>query len=188
MFNDIVEVRDLLDSDFNLALIEILQNQRSWTIDPERKDPETYKNDITLTSYCDSGFVLPAYSKYQNAYLNNHNENLTIIAKLIFHSALMKLERRGILFKNLELDRVMFNYYNRSSCAIWHRDVLDKTNYCSFLYYLNTCDGYTEFEDRKIYSESGKGVFFDSGIRHKGVGPTEDKKRFTLNIVFEYEI
>jgi hypothetical protein len=189
MIDKMIELNNLFDLDFNLELINLIQNQRSWILDPESRHLSSYENEIESSSvYCDSGFVLLSYAKSQIDYLNNHNANLTDISKIIFNVSIKKLKTMNVFFKHIELDRIMFNYYNRSSCGTWHEDMPNTNNYCSFLYYLNTCDGYTEFENIKINSESGKGVFFNSNMRHRGVGPTKDKRRFTLNITFRYEL
>jgi hypothetical protein len=190
MIGKIIEVENILDSDFNDSIIETLKVQRSWQIDPidsiypvDTKFQEHYYAE----KYSDSGFILQSYSKYQDEYMNTHNNNLNVIAKLIVASFLKKLQKGGVIFDEIDVNRFYWNYYNRSSCGKWHQD-FNEPNFCSLIYYLNTCDGYTEFEDRKIISNAGKAVMFDSHLWHRGMGPTKNQQRYTLNIIFEYKL
>lgn len=51
------------------------------------------------------------------------------------------------------------------------------------IYYVNTCNGYTKFEDgTKEYSEKGKVIMFDQGIKHAGTNTTNEKRRMVINI------
>lgn len=53
------------------------------------------------------------------------------------------------------------------------------------IFYLNTCNGYTEFFDNektKVYSQENKVVIFNSQIQHRAVSQTDNKRRIVLNI------
>lgn len=52
------------------------------------------------------------------------------------------------------------------------------------IYYVNTNDGYTEFQKskEKILSEENKIVIFDSKLKHRAVSPTNEQYRFVINI------
>lgn len=51
------------------------------------------------------------------------------------------------------------------------------------IFYLNTNNGYTEFEDgSKIPSIENTLVSFDSSVRHTGVGQTDEEVRLVLNM------
>ncbi len=51
------------------------------------------------------------------------------------------------------------------------------------IYYLNTNNGYTEFEDgTMIESIANRLVVFDNGQRHRGVSCTDEKSRYVLNL------
>ena len=63
----------------------------------------------------------------------------------------------------------------------FHNDVLNFTCKTAILY-LNTNDGYTEFEDgTKIKSVENRFVEFDSTIKHTGVTQTDTQTRVLLN-------
>lgn len=49
--------------------------------------------------------------------------------------------------------------------------------------YLNSNNGYTEFEDsEKVISERGRMVYFPSTLKHRAVGTSDKKIRLVLNI------
>ena len=50
--------------------------------------------------------------------------------------------------------------------------------------YLNTCNGYTKFEEsgEKVYSVENRFVTFPSQLRHTGSSCTDQKSRLVLNI------
>ena len=50
------------------------------------------------------------------------------------------------------------------------------------IYYVNTCNGYTEFEDgSKVESVKGRFVEFPNKIKHRGVSQTDTKYRIVIN-------
>ena len=50
------------------------------------------------------------------------------------------------------------------------------------VYYINTCNGYTEFKTgEKIKSVSNRMVIFDSKTEHQGVSATDEKRRIVIN-------
>lgn len=52
------------------------------------------------------------------------------------------------------------------------------------VYYINTNDGYTRFEDtdEKVYSVENRLVMFDGHRKHTGTNTTNEKRRIVLNI------
>lgn len=53
------------------------------------------------------------------------------------------------------------------------------------IFYLNTCNGYTEFFDEKktkVFSQENKAVIFNSQTNHRAVSQTDNKRRIVLNI------
>ena len=51
------------------------------------------------------------------------------------------------------------------------------------LYYLNTCDGYTAFEDgQKIQSVQNRLIKFPGNLKHTGTSTSNKKCRYVLNI------
>lgn len=50
------------------------------------------------------------------------------------------------------------------------------------IFYVNTCDGYTEFEDgARIESVANRFIMFSNDIEHRGVSQTDSKYRIVIN-------
>ena len=61
----------------------------------------------------------------------------------------------------------------------WHSDFPNMT---TAIYYLNTCDGYTKFENGKISnSVANRIVIFDSNLKHTGTSCTDSPGRLLIN-------
>jgi len=90
------------------------------------------------------------------------------------------------LFENLiyklkpsALIRVRLNLYPKTGKkweTVFHTDVDDIKNYRTAIFYLNTNNGYTVFENKKIKSEENTLVDFDGNTLHKAVSSTDNKK------------
>jgi len=175
---------NIFDDDTNKIIIKYLEKQQGW-----RLDADFYNENLNydIGNHSDTGMLLLSYSSQQSQYMNQHNVNINTLGRLILDKILMKIE--PIKFTNFKLNRFLWNYYNKSSTGIAHSDmdIFATDNYCSIIYYLNTCDGYTMIGDKKYESKSGSCVLFDSKDMHYGVGPTNDKKRFVLNIMLSYD-
>ena len=53
------------------------------------------------------------------------------------------------------------------------------------IYYLNKCNGYTQFDDdkkTKVFSESNKLAVFNCKLKHKTVSQTDENRRLLINI------
>ncbi len=62
----------------------------------------------------------------------------------------------------------------------------DYDNITTAVYYLNSCNGWTEFEDGgKVESVANRMLIFDSNLIHGGVSCTDQKTRIVIN--FNYE-
>ena len=60
---------------------------------------------------------------------------------------------------------------------------IDYPDITTAVYYLNTCDGYTLFEDgTKVNSVENRIVIFDSNMRHTGTSCTNEAGRLVMNI------
>ena len=69
----------------------------------------------------------------------------------------------------------------------WHYDVSMNNKPCTFMttaiYYVNTCDGYTEFEDgTKVECVANRLVRFPSDIKHRGVSQLDSKVKSVINL------
>lgn len=77
------------------------------------------------------------------------------------------------------LIRIRLNLYpktGKSFETVFHTDVDDIKNYRTAIFYLNTNNGYTVFENKKIKSEENTLVDFDGSTLHKAISSTDDKK------------
>tara|TARA_B100000131_G_scaffold45083_1_gene40350 strand:+ start:346 stop:858 length:513 start_codon:yes stop_codon:yes gene_type:complete len=66
----------------------------------------------------------------------------------------------------------------------FHTDFLGSIldNMYTGVYYVNTCDGYTEFESgEKCQSIHNKMIIFPSRLKHRGTSCTDDKARVVIN-------
>ena len=114
------------------------------------------------------------------------------LGDLIMHSY---IRRSKWNYHNVQRHRYMWNYYSASSTCLKHQDRplypdgtnLDGIQFASAVYYLNTCDAYTEIEGERFPSVEGTFVCFDSMDWHLAVADTnQGARRFTFNIMFEY--
>ena len=72
----------------------------------------------------------------------------------------------------------IFEHGYHNDCAKSHMHMFE-----SAVFYLNTNDGYTCFEDgTKIESVENRFVAFDSSLKHSGTTCTNEKSRIVLNI------
>ena len=89
------------------------------------------------------------------------------------------------------LHKVKGNIVHRTENIIehgYHIDISDHRPYFrTSILYMNTCDGYTKFEDGTIVtSEANRFVTFPTSMRHTGTTCTDAKFRMVLN--FNYAI
>ena len=71
----------------------------------------------------------------------------------------------------------------RTSEVITRKFHVDTNEKCkTAILYLNTSDGYTEFEDgSRVDSRANRMVIFDSKLEHQGVTSTDQKARVVIN-------
>jgi hypothetical protein len=107
-------------------------------------------------------------------YLNN-------FGNWIYHFCREKSKK----YKIVRLERLYWNLYSRTSECTFHIDVSStEKNYASIVYNLHDNDGGTEIKNHGFYqSQEREAIIFPSNILHKGVGPTNNKWRLSLNIV-----
>jgi len=89
---------------------------------------------------------------------------------------LKKLEIRALL-------RVKVNLTTRSESIIegdFHVD--SKNSHKVAIFYLNTCDGYTLFENgERVNSVANRMVLFDGSLKHTGTNCTDKQRRVVIN-------
>jgi hypothetical protein len=90
---------------------------------------------------------------------------------------LVKIKPKKIL-------RIKINLQTRTVKRIvhsWHTDLQEESK--TGIFYLNTCDGYTEFKKpkKKVNSIANRFVEFNSYLEHRGTTCTDKKYRLVLN-------
>jgi hypothetical protein len=90
------------------------------------------------------------------------------------------------------LGRIKANLLTRTSNIIknqFHIDLADLSNFpeklkqwTTSIFYVNTNNGYTEFEDgTKVESVANRMITFPSNIKHRGTSCTDEKIRIVIN-------
>lgn len=189
MINGVETFDTGLDQCFNDYIIKQLYASSSWRVSYDEfyqheKNSSYYVDNRLDDKFSDSGMLLCSYSIDQPDHVNHFNFKLNVLANLIF-SIIIKKQTKYV-FKETRPTRFLWNYYNRASTGVLHKDEIKK-NFGSIVYYLNTCDASTIIEDIKINCIAGTGAIFDSNSWHRGTGPADSKNKFMLNIVFSYE-
>ena len=83
------------------------------------------------------------------------------------------------------LVRIKVNLNPKTETLQVHKDAfhIDYPDITTAVFYLNTCDGYTLFEDGpKVNSVENRIVIFDSNMRHTGTSCTNESGRLVMNI------
>jgi len=152
------------------------------TVLGNHKDPEklawffnkfvAYRKDYNLEKIGNSYFTHTLYElDYDDysLYLSNHYGH-------ILKPLLQKLNVNSLI-------RAKINLYPRTKEIVHHKPHIDfKYPHKGFILSLNTCDGYTEFEDKKIPSIENQALFFDSSKYHNSTTCTNDYARYNINI------
>ena len=118
---------------------------------------------------------LDNYQMHHTMFMNSspQNQSYNWIVPIISDP---RLECRALV-------KIKANLNNRSSEIIRHGFHCDVPYHCTTaIFYLNTNNGYTEFEDgTKVDSISNRLVTFPSSIRHTGTTCTDQKRRLVIN-------
>ena len=83
------------------------------------------------------------------------------------------------------LVRIKVNLNPRTETLQVHKDAfhIDYPDITTAVFYFNTCDGYTLFEDGpRVNSVENRIVIFDSNMRHTGTSCTNEAGRLVMNI------
>lgn len=133
----------------------------------------------------DHGLACVSFSDgVNNNAKGSFNDELNVYGGFIFD-----LIQKNLLIKFKKMNRIYWNWYNRSSLGTeYHQDGIEDNKY-TIVYNLHTNDGGTNFKinDKIIFETSveSEAIVFPSKIWHKGVAPTNNLNRFSLNIIGE---
>tara|TARA_R100001509_G_C4822563_1_gene200350 strand:+ start:159 stop:638 length:480 start_codon:yes stop_codon:yes gene_type:complete len=92
------------------------------------------------------------------------------------------------------LSKIKYKKLNRLKANLLIRDInitehgmhIDQNEGITGIFYVNTCNGYTKFENgMKIKSEENKYIEFNSILKHSGSSCTDEKRRVVIN--FNYQ-
>lgn len=179
----IEHIKNLHTKEFNIQCISELRQCGRWKL----SDDENYEKINVSESKSDSGMILTSYDenlKFPTAESDVIQlSNLNAAARFILSAY---LERSQYKFRNIVPVSILWNYYNKSSDGVEHKDI-DFDNFYSIVYYLNDCDGGTYVGNDFYESKAGEAVLFKSNILHRGVGPTKSKSRYMVNLIFRCE-
>ena len=105
----------------------------------------------------------------------SESSHLEILKPLVDKLNMVALHR---IKGNLEPLKAERHYSN------WHTDINPPTkNMTTAIYYVNTNDGYTEFENgRKVKCFKNRFVSFPSNLKHRGVSQTDNKVKCIINL------
>ena len=102
-----------------------------------------------------------------------------------FYSLLDPILRK---IKHKELYRIKANLITRTSKIVinsFHQDISHNMGvipYTTAIFYINTNDGYTEFEDgTKVESVANRFISFPETTKHRGTSCTNEKVRVVIN-------
>lgn len=193
MKNKIEFIEKACDDHFNQFVVKLLRDQRGWRICPDDWDEKIagdmqdseYAKDLGVHS--DTGLLLHTFN--DAPYDDDDStlyEGLNTLAQYIFESV---MDKSKYVYYDIELVRILWNYYNRASTGIYHvdKDFTKGHQYFSVVYHLNTCDGGTIIEQNEMVpSVSGNAMIFPSNLPHRGVGPKKDPARYVLNFLLAY--
>lgn len=185
-------LKNICDDSINEFIINLLREQGSWRIAPDDYDSKIstdmaeagFEND--MTGFSDTGMLLMTYNElHDDGGMYEKFEGLNTMAQYVFCQVLKHCEHT---YYDLDLVRVLWNYYNTGSTGVFHVDKdFDDSQYLSIIYQLNTCDGGTIVGDSKIItSVAGNAILIDSNLPHRGVGPKKDSQRYVLNLLLRY--
>lgn len=65
----------------------------------------------------------------------------------------------------------------------YHQDLHSDYKYTTAIYYLNTCNGYTQFKSdgAPVKSKENRVIVFDGNSEHRAVGQTDTQMRYVIN-------
>ena len=165
-------IENFLDDDKFKYLTDIInQNTFNWNISNKPNKNATKDNQIQLVHVTHeygvaiSNFAAVLIPPIMNAFMNHKNYN------------------------KLYLTRAKINCFIKSSEHIplgFHKDILDEEDFKTLLLYLDTNNGYTEFETgEKIPTVKNSALIFDANISHQTVTQTDSMFRKNININYK---
>ena len=153
----------LKKDDFKKIESVIMGNQFPWYFNDEITKVNKDKDDFQFT-----------YSFIIGGKINCNSDMMSILEPV-----LSKLK-----FK--KINKIKANLLTRDKKIKEHGMHIDQDYGTTGIFYLNTCNGYTKFEnDKKIKSKKNTYVEFNSTLKHTGSSCTDQQRRVVIN--FNYQ-
>tara|TARA_R100000742_G_C4218320_1_gene42786 strand:+ start:48 stop:530 length:483 start_codon:yes stop_codon:yes gene_type:complete len=135
--------------------------------------PWFFNSNIVLESKDKTDF------QFTYAFLLNGENNCSDNTMDLLQPILSKLT-----FK--QMNRIKANLLTRDPKIKEHGMHTDQDSGTTGIFYVNTCNGYTKFENgKKIKSQQNTYVEFDSTLKHTGSSCTDKQRRVVIN--FNYQ-
>lgn len=130
-----------------------------------------------------------------NFYFNHvwYKDNLVNSEQMNYELKYIQKEIEKLIGKN-NLYRIKANLYTNQGNQIEygkHIDILTDEFFWTAIYNVNTCNGYTVFDDKdknineKLLSVKNQLILFDGRIQHYAVTQDDTNERIVINFVYE---
>lgn len=138
------------------------------------------KNNYMNKDKKDAGLLKITYKEDEKF---SSDEILNTYAHFIFD-----IVESNSFMKFKKINRIYWNWYHTGSEMQFHQDQSGDNKF-SIIYNIHDNDGGTEFKDKdKITfhkSIESEALLFPSKLYHRGIAPTENLNRYSLNIMLE---
>ena len=165
MASDIVIIDNLIPQEQFNSIKHYFTFTAKWSYAPACVMPKENSNDFTDQQFCNVLFF--AYQGVLN------KEGMDVMMPV--------LEKINVAF----IARIKANFGTWTPTVLereFHADIGDY-GHMTAIYYLNTCNGYTLFEDgQKCESVENRICIFPGRKRHCGTTTSNNKKRMVVNI------
>ena len=176
----------------NLDMINYLGNNALWNFvfDWDRNDAPSFSNIIDSSETTDNGFATITYSIDKSITGTREDNVMNNFGNWVYHFCRENSKK----YKIKRLQRLYWNLYSQTSTCEWHTDIQlsEKSKYsnthASIIYNFHDNDGGTEIKGHGLQlAKEREAIIFPSNVLHKGVGPTQNKWRLSLNIIVQLE-
>tara|TARA_B100001094_G_C17874261_1_gene643620 strand:- start:149 stop:715 length:567 start_codon:yes stop_codon:yes gene_type:complete len=159
---------------------------RSLTCNEEDKNPFAYfpHKFVTSPSEVEDQSILDVYwNWYATHMIYKEDQPKSNLYWTFYNIIIKKFYDMKIIKSLIRVKANLYPYTENLKQHCFHTDADYKHK--GALFSINTCDGYTEFEDgTKIDSVENRIVFFDPSIPHRSTTTTNAYARFDINFNF----
>ena len=162
-------IEDYLEEEYFNHLYGMMTNQTMWQWNFQRNvAAETDQEEEDINNYY---FVHPMYDYMDVVNPSTHQYFLPLL--------------RGLDIKCLHRSRVLM-YVNQGKQIIHSRHVDMDESCTTALLYMNTNNGFTEFETgERVESIKNRLLLFDGSVKHSSSTPTDTKYRMLISVTYK---